>query len=60
MRRFACGMLTLAVSFGVIGCGADPNPPGLPSDAKPEDPAKSEARQKQFMQNNIMPKKKPR
>ena len=53
-------MLTLAVSFGVIGCGADPNPPGLPSDAKPEDPAKSEARQKQFMQNNIMPKKKPR
>lgn len=57
MHRFACGVLALAVTFGVMGCGADPNPPGLPTDIKQEDPAKSEALRKQFMQNN-MPKKK--
>ena len=60
MRRFACLLLTLpilGVSFGLSGCGGDPNPPGMPTKIESLDPEKADALKNQFMKTNT-PKKK--
>jgi hypothetical protein len=53
MRHLGRWLVTSVVTFHILGCGGDSNPPGMPADTSAPSQADTDRLKNQFMKGNV-------